>query len=68
LFRVIKRQFGYTKVYFRGLVKNTAQMVTFSALSNLWMACRHFLSGAERCALNEGNSRFKALAAEKWMK
>jgi len=43
-------------------------MVTFSALSNLWMACRHFLSGAERCALNEGNSRFKALAAEKWMK
>lgn len=27
-FRVIKRQFGYTKVRFRGLVKNTAQQVT----------------------------------------
>ena len=36
-FRVIKRQFGYTKVRFRGLVKNTAQQVTLFALSNLWM-------------------------------
>ncbi|AZE50428.1 Mobile element protein [Pseudomonas chlororaphis] len=43
-FRVIKRQFGYTKVRFRGLVKNTAQMVTLFALSNLWMARRHLLS------------------------
>jgi IS5 family transposase len=34
-FRVIKRQFGYTKVRFRGLVKNTAQLVTLFALSNL---------------------------------
>ncbi len=32
-FRVIKRQFGYTKVRFRGLVKNTAQLVTLFALS-----------------------------------
>ena len=45
-FRVIKRQFGYTKVRFRGLVKNTAQMVTLFALSNLWMARRHLLSSA----------------------
>ncbi|WP_338050077.1 IS5 family transposase [Pseudomonas typographi] len=44
-FRVIKRQFGYTKVCFRGLVKNTAQMVTLFALSNLWMARRHLLCG-----------------------
>ncbi|MQT88725.1 transposase, partial [Pseudomonas helleri] len=44
-FRVIKRQFGYTKVRFRGLVKNTAQMVTLFALSNLWMARRHLLCG-----------------------
>ncbi|WP_153016419.1 transposase, partial [Pseudomonas syringae] len=42
-FRVIKRQFGYEKVRFRGLAKNTAQMVTLFALSNLWMARRHFL-------------------------
>jgi transposase, IS5 family len=37
-FRVIKRQFGYAKVRYRGLKKNTAQLVTLFALSNLWMA------------------------------
>ena len=41
-FRVIKRQFGLMKVRFRGLVKNTAHVVTLFALSNLWMA-RHQL-------------------------
>lgn len=44
--RVIKRQFGYTKVRFRGLVKNTVQMITLFALSNLWMARRHLLAEA----------------------
>ena len=43
-FRVIKRQFGYTKVRFRGLAKNAAQIVTLFALSNLWMARRHLLA------------------------
>ncbi|MFB4370450.1 MULTISPECIES: IS5 family transposase [unclassified Pseudomonas] len=42
-FRVIKRQFGYTKVRFRGLPKNTAQMVTLFALSNLWMVRRYLI-------------------------
>jgi IS5 family transposase len=37
-FRVIKRQFGHTKVRYRGLKKNTAQLVTLFALSNIWMA------------------------------
>ena len=37
-FRVIKRQFGFTKVRYRGLKKNTAQLTTLFALSNLWMA------------------------------
>ncbi len=45
-FRVIKRQFGYVKTRFRGLAKNTAQLVTLFALSNLWMARRHLLSNA----------------------
>lgn len=36
-FRVIKCQFGFTKVRYRGLMKNTAQLVTLFALSNLWM-------------------------------
>ncbi len=37
-FRVIKRQFGFTKVKYKGLAKNTANVVTLFALSNLWMA------------------------------
>ncbi len=36
-FRVIKRQFGHTKVRYRGLKKNTQQLYTLFALSNLWM-------------------------------
>jgi IS5 family transposase len=43
-FRVIKRQFGYVKVRFRGLAKNTAQIITLFALSNLWMARRKLLA------------------------
>ncbi len=43
-FRVIKRQFGFQKVRFKGLAKNTAQLVTLFALSNLWMARRRLLS------------------------
>ncbi|KHL69028.1 DDE-type transposase [Pseudomonas flexibilis] len=45
-FRVIKRQFGYVKVRFRGLAKNTAQLMTLFALSNLWMARRHLIATA----------------------
>ena len=44
-FRVIKRQFGHVKVRYRGLKKNTAQLVTLFALSNLWMV-RSTLMGA----------------------
>ena len=36
-FRVIKRQFGFVKVRYRGLAKNAAQLKTLFALSNLWM-------------------------------
>ena len=36
-FRVIKRQFGFVKVRYRGLAKNAAQVKTLFALSNLWM-------------------------------
>ena len=45
-FRVIKRQFGYVKVRYRGLKKNTLQLKTLFALSNLWMV-RHQLLGAK---------------------
>ena len=47
-FRVIKRQFGFTKVRYRGLAKNTAQITaqitTLFALSNLWMARRRLMA------------------------
>jgi transposase, IS5 family len=43
-FRIIKRQFGYQKVRYRGLAKNTAQIFTLFALSNLWMARRPLLA------------------------
>jgi IS5 family transposase len=42
-FRVIKCQFGFTKVRYKGIAKNTAQLVTLFALSNLWMARRQLL-------------------------
>ena len=44
-FRVIKRQFGHVKVRYRGLAKNTAQLHTLFALSNLWMMRRALLQG-----------------------
>ncbi len=43
-FRVIKRQFGFTKVRYRGLAKNTAQITTLFALSNLWMARKKLMA------------------------
>ena len=42
-FRVIKCQFGFTKVRYKGLGKNTAQLMTLFALSNLWMARRQLM-------------------------
>ena len=46
-FRVIKCQFGYVKVRFRGLMKNTAQLTTLFALSNLWMARKQLMGMGE---------------------
>ena len=45
-FRVVKCQFGFTKVRYKGLAKNTAQLVTLFALSNLWMVRRRILQEA----------------------
>ena len=46
-FRVIKRQFGHVKVRYRGLAKNTAQLVTLFALSNVWMVRKRLLNAAQ---------------------
>jgi transposase, IS5 family len=45
-FRVIKRQFGYMKVRFKGLMKNSAQVVTLVALANLYLARKRLLAMA----------------------
>lgn len=45
-FRVIKQQFGYAKVRYRGLEKNTARLMMLFAMSNLWMA-RKRIMGAQ---------------------
>jgi IS5 family transposase len=46
-FRGIKRQFGCVKVRFRGLMKNTSQLTTLFALSNLWMARKQLMGKGE---------------------
>jgi len=43
-FRVIKRQFGHTTARWRGLAKNSAQVLPLFALPNSWMTRRRFLS------------------------
>lgn len=45
-FRVVKCQFRFVKVRYRGLAKNTSQMLTLFALSNLWMARRPLMPAA----------------------
>lgn len=45
-FRVIKCQFGHRKTRYRGLAKNTSQLLVMFALSNLWMVRNRLLQGA----------------------
>ena len=44
VFRVMKCQFGYRKVRYRGLAKNAAQVFALLALSNLYLARRTIAS------------------------
>jgi len=45
-FRVIKCQFGFTKVRYRGLAKNTAQLKMLFTLANLWKVRHHLMATA----------------------
>jgi len=45
-FRVLKCQFDYKKVRYRGLARNTAQIVTLFALANLWMVRKRLVNVA----------------------
>jgi IS5 family transposase len=44
IFRVMKRQFGYTKARYRGLMKNAAQVFTLIGLTNLYLARRRMMA------------------------
>lgn len=46
--RVIKQQFGFAKVRYRGLAKNTARLNMLFAMSNLWMARKVILQAGPR--------------------
>jgi IS5 family transposase len=37
-FRIIKCQFGFRKVFYRGIRKNDLKLKLLFALANLWMA------------------------------
>jgi IS5 family transposase len=43
VFAVIKQKFGFTKVRYKGLAKNTHRLFVTCALANLYMARRHLL-------------------------
>jgi IS5 family transposase len=43
VFRVMKRQFGYTRVRYRGLEKNAAQVFTLIGLTNLYLKRRQLM-------------------------
>ena len=46
-FRVIKCQFGHRKTRYRGLAKNTSQLLVMFALSNLWMMRKRMIQGLQ---------------------
>jgi transposase, IS5 family len=48
-FHVIKCLWGFTKVRYRGLTKNTARLFTVFALANLYLVRRRLMPLRERC-------------------
>lgn len=50
-FLVVKRLWGFAKVRYRGIYKNTVRALTMFALANLYMARRRLLPPQASCAL-----------------
>jgi len=48
-FHVVKRLWGFTKVRYRGLAKNTTRAFTIFALANLYLVRRHLLPKGGLC-------------------
>lgn len=51
VFLVVKRQWGFARVRYRGLAKNTARVYTAFALANLFLMRRQLLPPGAKCAL-----------------
>lgn len=50
-FHVVKRLWGFTKVRYRGIVKNTVRAFAMFALSNLYLVRRRLMPRGASCAL-----------------
>jgi len=50
VFHVVKRLWGFTKVRYRGLTKNTARLYTAFALANLYLLRRRLIGPQGTCA------------------
>ena len=50
-YQVVKRQWGFNKVRYRGLAKNRARAYTLFALANLYMVRRKLMPPGATCAL-----------------
>jgi IS5 family transposase len=50
-FRVVKHLWGFTKVRYRGLAKNTARAFTAFALANLYLLRKRLMPPQAKCAL-----------------
>ncbi len=48
-FHVVKNLWGFTKVRYRGLAKNTARLFTMFALANLYLLRRRLMHSQEAC-------------------
>ena len=53
---MIKRQFRFVKVRYRGLKKNMAQIITLFALSNLWVIRSKLMGRRRECVRKRGKS------------
>ena len=42
-FRIVKQQFGFSKVCYRGIAKNDNKLQTMFALANLWLVRKQWM-------------------------
>jgi hypothetical protein len=65
VFRVVKCQFGYRKVRYRGIAKNGAQVFSLLALANLYLARRTLASAWRHQAIRSRPPLWLAALKEK---